>query len=116
MNNYEKSEEHITVKSARNEFTKILINDILYFKADGNYTHIKLTTEDTITICKNLKHTLEDIESDLFVKINRGLVVNRSLITKLKTGKKSSIKLANGQEFQNSKKYQAELKQVLFTY
>ncbi len=116
MKNHEESEEHIVVKSGRNEFTKILTNDILYFKADGNYTHIKLTTGDTITICKNLKHTLESIESDLFIKVSRGMAVNNSYISKLKTGKEPLIKLTNDQEFRPSKKYLDKLKQVLFTY
>jgi len=115
MKNHEKPDEYIIVKSARNEFTKILTNYVLYFQADGNYTHIKLTSGNTITICKNLKHTLEDIESDLFIKVNRGIVVNKSFITKLKTGKEPLIKLTNDQEFRPSQKYQDELKQVLFT-
>ncbi|GMT46074.1 MAG: hypothetical protein IEMM0006_1906 [bacterium] len=104
--------KHAVFKTGRNELTKVLINEIIYFKADGDYTHIKTYTGETLTICKNLKNTLADVDSDLFVRINRSVVVNHLFITRVKTGTEPLVQLNHSVVFRPSKKYQNDLKQI----
>ncbi len=54
---------------------------------------------------------MEALDSDLFVKINRSVAVNRHFITLVKTGKNAVVKL-DDDAFRPSKKYQNELKQI----
>jgi len=105
-------DEFIVLKTGRNELTKVAVNEILYFKADGNYTRIVIKTGVTFIICKNLKNTLADFESDLFVKINRGIVINRQFVTLLKTGKAPMIKINHHEVFRPSQKHIAHLKHI----
>ncbi len=105
-------DEFIVLKTGRNELTKVAVNEILYFKADGDYTQIRLESGETFVISKNLKNTLTDFESDLFVKINRSIVINRQFVTQLKTGKTPMVKLDDNEEFRPSKTHINNLKHI----
>ncbi len=104
--------EFIVLKTGRNELTKFAVNEILYFKAEGNYTRIKMKSGVTFIISKNLKNTLVDFKSDLFVKINRSVVVNWHFVTLLKTGKAPMIEINHHEVFRPSQKYIAHLKHI----
>ncbi len=105
-------EDFVVLKTGRGELTRVIVADILYLKADGDYTHIMLKTGNTLTVCKNLKNTLEEVESDLFVKINRSIAVNRFMVVKLRTGKEPVVQLDSNETFRPSKKYQNDLKHI----
>ena len=94
--------------------TKICVDEILYLKADGDYTHIKTSTDEKHTVCKNLKTTLSDINSDLLVRISRSVVVNRLFVTRIKTGTEPSVHLDHSVAFRPTKKYAEDLKQIFF--
>lgn len=86
----------IRVTTGRNEYMNIDIDDILYLKADGNYTEIFLISNNKITIYKNLKKTVEEIiNTDTFIKVKRNIIVNTNNIIKLNTSKKAYILLKN---------------------
>jgi len=104
-------DKFVVFKTGRNELTKVNISEILYLKANGNYTYIK-TVNDTLIICENLKNTLADVESDLLVKINRSVVVNHSFVVKVKTGKEPLVQLNNNEVFRPSKKYHKYLHEI----
>ncbi len=105
--------KYVFFKTGRNELTKICVDEILYLKADGDYTHIKTSTGEKFTICKNLKNTFLDIDSDLLVRISRSVVVNRIFITRLKTGMEPAVQLDHSVAFKPTKKYINDLKQIL---
>ena len=92
-------EKTVILTTGRNEYTRIKINSVLYLKADGNYTHIKLTSEKMITICKSLKKSIKEIFNyDEFIKIRRNIVVNSIHINFIKTGKNAVVILSNNEK------------------
>lgn len=59
------------------EYLFIKIDDILYIKADGSYTHIYINNEKQITVSKNLKYfetALKDYNQ--FIRVHRSFLVN----------------------------------------
>lgn len=107
-------DEFVVLKTGRNELTKVLIDDILFLKAEGNYTEIKIKTGEKITISRNLKNTLEDLDFELFVKISRSVSVNPHFVSLIRTGKNAIVKLDDNEVFQPSKSHQNDLKQIFF--
>ena len=84
------------IKTARNEYRNINMRDIMYLKADGNYTDIILASNEKITICKNLKKSTQELFfDDNFIKIRRNIVVNKDNIEKIRLGKKAYVTLIN---------------------
>ena len=106
--------KYVFLKTGRNELTKICVDEILYLKADGDYTNIKTSTDEKYIVCKNLKNTLMDINSDLLVRISRSVVVNRLFVTRLKTGTEPSVQLDRSVAFRPTKKYMEDLKKMSF--
>ena len=103
-------ETHVILQTGRNELSYIKIDDILYLKADGNYTHIKLKTEEVLTVCKNLKCIKNNINSSFFVKINRSIVINQLHVRKMKLGTSPIVILSNKEKFKPSRRLQNSLK------
>ncbi len=98
-------DSYTIIKTGRYEITKIAINDILYLKAFGNYTDIFLESGKKLTICKNIKHTLNHINSTCLIRINRSTAINNSKIIGIKNGKKKIVKLANNHKLNYSTNY-----------
>lgn len=59
------------------EYVFIKIDDILYIKADGSYTHVYISNEKHITVSKNLKY-FETALKDYFqfIRVHRSFLVN----------------------------------------
>ncbi len=51
-------EDYTILKTGRYELTRVIINEILYLKAFGNYTDIILERRKKLTVCQNIKYTL----------------------------------------------------------
>ena len=47
-------DKFVVFKTGRNELTKVNISEILYLKANGNYTYIKTTTGELTGILLNI--------------------------------------------------------------
>jgi len=107
-----KKKHTIFLKTGRGELTKIRIENIIYLKADGNYTHIKCCNpERKFIICKNLKNTIALVDSDQLMRIHRSMVVNLNYIKVLKTGKTPLVILKNDEKIKISRKVQDKIKQ-----
>jgi two-component system, LytTR family, response regulator len=53
------------------------IDDILYIKADGSYTHIFVDKEKTMTVSKNLKYFEIALEGYMqFIRVHRSYLIN----------------------------------------
>ena len=50
-------------------------HDILYCKADGSYTQVFMKSEH-FTVCKNLKQVSNDLNSSIFIRLNRSFLAN----------------------------------------
>ncbi|WP_147676233.1 LytR/AlgR family response regulator transcription factor [Algibacter pacificus] len=59
-------------------------SDILYFEADGMYTNVQLIDGKQKTICKPLKHFVEQLERNtMFFKCHRSYLINLKYVDEL---------------------------------
>lgn len=59
-------------------------NDIVYFEADGMYTNVQLMDGKQKTICKPLKHFVEQLERNaMFFKCHRSYLINLKYVDEL---------------------------------
>lgn len=78
-------------------FEVLDVNDIVFCKADDNYTEIHLANSKKL-VSKTLKY-FEDVLSEYpFARIHKSYLVNINAITKYKKGKGGSVIVSNGKE------------------
>lgn len=71
-------------------FTKI--DDILYIKADGSYTHIYCQNEKPITVSKNLKYFETALEGyTQFLRVHRSFLINLQNVKKFDKQNRGTI-------------------------
>jgi len=59
-------------------------NDIVYFEADGMYTNVQFKDNKQKTICKPLKHFVEQLENNaMFFKCHRSYLINLKYVDEL---------------------------------
>ena len=92
----------------QNGFEVINVTDILFCKADDNYTEIYLTNSKKL-VSKTLKHIQESLQSYAFARIHKSYLVNVNAIVKYKKGKGGSVILTNGKEVMVSSSQKANL-------
>lgn len=78
-------------------FQVLNVSDILYCKADDNYTEIFLENKK-ILVSKTLKY-FEDALADFpFARVHKSYLVNVNEVVKYKKGKGGSVVISNGKE------------------
>lgn len=89
-------------------FEVIDVNDILFCKADDNYTEIHMESSKKL-VSKTLKY-FEDILTEYsFIRIHKSYLVNVNSIIKYKKGKGGSVLVSNGKEILVSSSKKANL-------
>ena len=83
--------------------------DILYCKADDNYTEIYLNNNKKKLVSKTLKYFEEALTDSGFARIHKSFLVNVNEVIKYKKGKGGSVVLRNGKEVMVSASRKAEL-------
>ncbi len=78
-------------------FRVLNVSDILYCKADDNYTEIYLVNQ-RIVVSKTLKYFEEALSSFPFARIHKSYLVNVNEVIKYKKGKGGSVVVSNGKE------------------
>jgi len=78
-------------------FQVLNVADILYCKADDNYTEIYLENKK-ILVSKTLKYFEEELASFSFARIHKSYLVNVNEIIKYRKGKGGSVVISNGKE------------------
>lgn len=78
-------------------FQVLKVSDILYCKADDNYTEIYLENKK-ILVSKTLKFFENSLADFSFVRIHKSYLVNLNAIVKYRKGKGGSVLLKNGSE------------------
>lgn len=78
-------------------FEIINVEEIVYCKADDNYTEIHFSKNKKL-VSKTLKHFEEVLQEYPFARIHKSYLVNINEVTKYKKGKGGSIELTNGRE------------------
>lgn len=78
-------------------FQVLNVSDILYCKADDNYTEIYLVNKK-ILVSKTLKYFEEALSEFPFARIHKSYLVNVNEVVKYKKGKGGSVVVSNGKE------------------
>jgi len=82
----------------QNGFEVINTADILYCKADDNYTDIYLNNNKKKLVSKTLKYFEDALNNANFVRVHKSYLVNINEVVKYLKGKGGSVILSNGQE------------------
>ncbi|MEW4923592.1 LytTR family DNA-binding domain-containing protein [Algibacter sp. 2305UL17-15] len=72
--------------------------DILYCKADDNYTEIYLNNNKRKIVSKTLKYFEEALRDSSFARVHKSYLVNVNEVVKYQKGKGGSVVLSNGKE------------------
>lgn len=78
-------------------FEVLDISDIVFCKADDNYTEIHLANSKKL-VSKTLKHFEDALTEHMFARIHKSYLVNVNAIIKYKKGKGGSVLVSNGKE------------------
>lgn len=90
-------------------FEIISTADILYCKADDNYTEIYLNTNKKKLVSKTLKYFEDALNDGNFARIHKSYLVNVNEIVKYQKGKGGSVVLSNGKQLMVSASKKANL-------
>lgn len=83
--------------------------DILYCKADDNYTEIYLNTTKKKVVSKTLKYFEDALTESGFARVHKSYLVNVNEIVKYIKGKGGSVELSNGKQIMVSASKKSEL-------
>lgn len=72
--------------------------NIMYCKADDNYTEIYLNTNKKKLVSKTLKYFEEALNGSHFARVHKSYLVNVNEVTKYLKGKGGSVVLSNGKQ------------------
>ena len=89
-------------------FEVIDVADIVFCKADDNYTEVHLANSKKL-VSKTLKHFEDILTKYSFVRIHKSYLVNINAVTKYKKGKGGSVLVSNGKEILVSASKKANL-------
>lgn len=82
----------------QNGFEVLNTSDILYCKADDNYTEIYLNNHKKKLVSKTLKYFEDALNSSSFARVHKSYLVNVNEVVKYIKGKGGSVVLSNGKE------------------
>ena len=83
--------------------------DILYCKADDNYTQIFLNTNKKKLVSKTLKYFEDALRDSGFARVHKSYLVNVEEVKKYVKGKGGSVVLSNGKEIMVSASKKSDL-------
>ncbi|MEL0455692.1 LytTR family DNA-binding domain-containing protein [Flavobacteriaceae bacterium SZ-1-7] len=83
--------------------------DILYCKADDNYTEIYLNNNKKKLVSKTLKYFEEALSDVSFARVHKSYLVNVNEVVKYVKGKGGSVVLSNGKEIMVSASKKSDL-------
>ena len=103
--------QKITIPT-QNGFEVLQMKDIIYCKADDNYTELYLNNNKIKLVSKTLKYFEDALKENGFARIHKSYLVNVAYITSYKKGKGGTVSLSNGKELSVS----ASKKAILLSY
>jgi len=90
-------------------FEVLETSNILYCKADDNYTEIYLNNKKKKLVSKTLKYIENALSNDNFARVHKSYLVNVNEVVKYVKGKGGSVVLSNGKEISVSASRKSEL-------
>ncbi|MCW3072909.1 MAG: two component transcriptional regulator, LytTR family [Bacteroidetes bacterium] len=114
LENLERPEQKTLVVNTKTKTDYIPISDILYLKADGNYTLIH-TGSAKIHVAKTLKEYDEMLCSNdsTFLRIHKACIINTDYVKQLNRGESSTVLMSNGISLEISRRKKQELSERL---
>ncbi|HET9825687.1 MAG TPA: LytTR family DNA-binding domain-containing protein [Chitinophagaceae bacterium] len=94
-------------------FLFIVINDILYCRAVGNYTEFVLCDHQKILSSYTLGYYAELLQPHHFFRVHRSYLINLSYVKMYKKGTGGSVLMSNGDEIEVSRNSKEEFLKVL---
>lgn len=83
INNYENNQPKTLSIPTAAGYQFIKIDNLMYIKADGSYTHVFSTNEKPITVSKNLKYFESALDGyTQFIRVHRSCLINLQQIKK----------------------------------
>lgn len=77
-------------------FSFIKLQEVIYCKGEGNYTHFVLTENQTILVSKTLKRYEEILEDFTFVRIHKSHLININHVVKYGKQKSPTVTMSDG--------------------
>ena len=93
----------------QNGFEVLETANILYCKADDNYTEIYLNNNTKKLVSKTLKYIEERLKDANFARVHKSFLVNVNEVVKYAKGKGGSVVLSNGKEIMVSASRKSEI-------
>ena len=90
-------------------FEVLSIQDIIYAKADDNYTHLFLVNDAKKLVSKTLKYFEDALNENGFARIHKSYLVNINSIVSYQKGSGGTVTLRNGKELNVSASKKANL-------
>ncbi len=90
-------------------FEVLDVQDIVYAKADDNYTELYLSNGKRKVVSKTLKYFENILKGHSFARVHKSYLVNINCITRYIKGKGGSVQLSNGKEVMVSASKKKEL-------
>ena len=101
--------DHKITIPTQNGFEVLQMKDIIYCKADDNYTELYLNNKKKKLVSKTLKYFEDALKENGFARIHKSFLVNVAYITSYKKGKGGTVYLSNGKELSVSASKKATL-------
>ncbi len=83
--------------------------EILYLKAEGNYTHIFLANKGSVVSARLLKDIEQLLDSKIFIRVHHSSIVNINQIKKINCDVNTSIEMNNRDIIHVSRRKKSEL-------
>ena len=83
----------VPVKDA---LANLLIDDMVYFEADGDYTHLHMADGSRHTICALLKSCEQELRGEHFLRVHDCFLVNLNQVVKYVRGKGGYVEMTGG--------------------
>jgi len=100
--------DHKITIPTQDGFEVLEMKDIIYCKADDNYTELFLSNNQKKLVSKTLKYFEDILKESGFARIHKSFLVNVSYIASYKKGKGGTVSLSNGKELSVSASKKAE--------
>lgn len=89
-------------------------NSIIRVEAMSNYCTFYLTEDKKIVVSKSLKEFEQLLSNDVFVRVNRSVIINLDYISRYRKGNGGTIEMADGMEIEVSPQRKDHLVSILF--
>lgn len=96
--------------------TFVKIDSILYFEADGSYTHV-ITSNDKFLVCKKIKEFEELLQNDSrFFRVHRSYMVNMQQIEKYNKKEGASLTFCNNKTIPIAREKKNDFDAIIGTF